>query len=122
MRLVPKWYRAWINAKDTLFTPQWTFNSQCSSQWDGFRHYAYQKEAVCTDQNIAMSEIDLITSSCTTWAERLKNLWPLLFRMACSVRPSFGIQMDEWMTDITQMWREKALQAVRFSSIGTHGP
>ncbi|KAH8844422.1 hypothetical protein MCOR27_011467 [Pyricularia oryzae] len=22
----------------------WTFNSQCSSQWDGFRHYAYQKE------------------------------------------------------------------------------
>ncbi|KAJ0414153.1 hypothetical protein BJY00DRAFT_321243 [Aspergillus carlsbadensis] len=23
---------------------EWTFNSQCSSQWDGFRHYAYQKE------------------------------------------------------------------------------
>lgn len=25
---------------------QWSFNTQCSSQWDGFRHYAYQKEAV----------------------------------------------------------------------------
>ncbi|RMJ03317.1 hypothetical protein CDV36_015156 [Fusarium kuroshium] len=25
---------------------EWTFNSQCSSQWDGFRHYAYQKEAL----------------------------------------------------------------------------
>jgi hypothetical protein len=25
---------------------QWRFNSQCSSQWDGFRHYAYQSEAV----------------------------------------------------------------------------
>lgn len=23
----------------------WKFNSQCSSQWDGFRHYAYQREA-----------------------------------------------------------------------------
>ncbi|KUI52648.1 hypothetical protein VP1G_00130 [Cytospora mali] len=23
----------------------WTFNSQVSSQWDGFRHFAYQKEA-----------------------------------------------------------------------------
>ncbi|KAJ5756026.1 hypothetical protein N7533_005569 [Penicillium manginii] len=23
---------------------EWTFNSQCSSQWDGFRHYAYQAE------------------------------------------------------------------------------
>ncbi|PIG79517.1 hypothetical protein AARAC_000443 [Aspergillus arachidicola] len=23
---------------------EWSFNSQCSSQWDGFRHYAYQKE------------------------------------------------------------------------------
>lgn len=23
----------------------WTFNTQSSSQWDGFRHYAYQKEA-----------------------------------------------------------------------------
>lgn len=23
----------------------WTFNSQCSSQWDGFRHFGYQKEA-----------------------------------------------------------------------------
>jgi hypothetical protein len=23
---------------------EWTFNSQCSSQWDGFRHYAYQNE------------------------------------------------------------------------------
>ena len=22
----------------------WTFNTQSSSQWDGFRHYAYQKE------------------------------------------------------------------------------
>ncbi|KAM5344643.1 hypothetical protein ACJ41O_013178 [Fusarium nematophilum] len=25
---------------------EWTFNSQCSSQWDGFRHYAYQDEAL----------------------------------------------------------------------------
>ena len=25
---------------------EWTFNSQCSSQWDGFRHYAYQDEEV----------------------------------------------------------------------------
>ncbi|OJJ96063.1 hypothetical protein ASPACDRAFT_35545 [Aspergillus aculeatus ATCC 16872] len=25
---------------------EWSFNSQCSSQWDGFRHYAYQKEGV----------------------------------------------------------------------------
>ncbi|KAK7913892.1 hypothetical protein PG985_011595, partial [Apiospora marii] len=25
---------------------EWSFNSQCSSQWDGFRHYAYQKEAL----------------------------------------------------------------------------
>lgn len=25
---------------------EWTFNSQCSSQWDGPRHYAYQKEKV----------------------------------------------------------------------------
>ncbi|KAI4727249.1 hypothetical protein E4T49_05017 [Aureobasidium sp. EXF-10728] len=25
---------------------EWAFNSQCSSQWDGFRHYAYQKEAL----------------------------------------------------------------------------
>ncbi|KDN72172.1 hypothetical protein CSUB01_12167 [Colletotrichum sublineola] len=25
---------------------QWSFNSQCSSQWDGFRHYAYQNEAL----------------------------------------------------------------------------
>lgn len=24
----------------------WTFNTQCSSQWDGLRHYAYQKEKV----------------------------------------------------------------------------
>lgn len=32
------------NYKLMLF--KWTFNSQCSSQWDGFRHYAYQKEAV----------------------------------------------------------------------------
>ncbi|KXJ86565.1 hypothetical protein Micbo1qcDRAFT_186026 [Microdochium bolleyi] len=24
---------------------EWHFNSQCSSQWDGFRHYAYQDEA-----------------------------------------------------------------------------
>ncbi|ROW02772.1 hypothetical protein VSDG_01889 [Cytospora chrysosperma] len=24
----------------------WTFNSQVSSQWDGFRHFGYQKEAV----------------------------------------------------------------------------
>lgn len=23
----------------------WTFNSQVSSQWDGLRHYGYQKEA-----------------------------------------------------------------------------
>ncbi|KAL3264696.1 hypothetical protein BDQ94DRAFT_173392 [Aspergillus welwitschiae] len=23
---------------------EWSFNPQCSSQWDGFRHYAYQKE------------------------------------------------------------------------------
>ncbi|UPK91622.1 hypothetical protein LCI18_002557 [Fusarium solani-melongenae] len=30
----------------TLIPLQWTFNSQCSSQWDGFRHYAYQNEAV----------------------------------------------------------------------------
>jgi hypothetical protein len=22
----------------------WTFNSQVSSQWDGLRHFAYQKE------------------------------------------------------------------------------
>lgn len=22
----------------------WTFNTQVSSQWDGLRHYAYQKE------------------------------------------------------------------------------
>ncbi|KAL2848299.1 hypothetical protein BJX68DRAFT_276340 [Aspergillus pseudodeflectus] len=27
---------------------EWTFNSQCSSQWDGFRHYAYQKEQART--------------------------------------------------------------------------
>ncbi|KAK2041936.1 hypothetical protein LZ31DRAFT_624814 [Colletotrichum somersetense] len=25
---------------------EWSFNSQCSSQWDGFRHYAYQDEAL----------------------------------------------------------------------------
>ncbi|KAH7183387.1 uncharacterized protein B0J16DRAFT_401691 [Fusarium flagelliforme] len=25
---------------------EWSFNSQCSSQWDGFRHYAYQEEAL----------------------------------------------------------------------------
>ncbi|KAI9901084.1 hypothetical protein N3K66_002901 [Trichothecium roseum] len=25
---------------------EWFFNSQCSSQWDGFRHYAYQKEGL----------------------------------------------------------------------------
>ncbi|KAK8072944.1 hydrolase YcaC domain protein [Apiospora saccharicola] len=25
---------------------EWRFNSQCSSQWDGFRHYAYHKEAL----------------------------------------------------------------------------
>ncbi|KAK1962247.1 hypothetical protein LY78DRAFT_720055 [Colletotrichum sublineola] len=25
---------------------EWSFNSQCSSQWDGFRHYAYQNEAL----------------------------------------------------------------------------
>ncbi|KAH7020883.1 uncharacterized protein B0I36DRAFT_333349, partial [Microdochium trichocladiopsis] len=25
---------------------EWHFNSQCSSQWDGFRHYAYQEEEV----------------------------------------------------------------------------
>ncbi|KAI1880327.1 hypothetical protein JX265_001948 [Neoarthrinium moseri] len=25
---------------------EWSFNSQCSSQWDGFRHYAFQKEEV----------------------------------------------------------------------------
>ncbi|KAH7259163.1 uncharacterized protein BKA55DRAFT_735976 [Fusarium redolens] len=25
---------------------EWRFNSQCSSQWDGFRHYAYQSEAL----------------------------------------------------------------------------
>ncbi|KAI1393115.1 uncharacterized protein F4822DRAFT_423579 [Hypoxylon trugodes] len=25
---------------------EWSFNSQCSSQWDGFRHYAYQKEGL----------------------------------------------------------------------------
>lgn len=24
----------------------WTFNSQCSSQWDGLRHFGYQKEEV----------------------------------------------------------------------------
>lgn len=29
-----------------LICAQWSFNSQCSSQWDGFRHYAYQKEAL----------------------------------------------------------------------------
>ena len=23
----------------------WTFNSQSSSQWDGLRHFGYQKEA-----------------------------------------------------------------------------
>jgi hypothetical protein len=22
----------------------WTFNSQCSTQWDGLRHFGYQKE------------------------------------------------------------------------------
>ncbi|KAI1364050.1 hypothetical protein F5Y08DRAFT_328910 [Xylaria arbuscula] len=25
---------------------EWSFNSQCSSQWDGFRHYAYQEQGV----------------------------------------------------------------------------
>lgn len=24
----------------------WTFNSQSSSQWDGLRHYAYQREGL----------------------------------------------------------------------------
>ncbi|KAE9582071.1 hypothetical protein CGCF415_v013435 [Colletotrichum fructicola] len=25
---------------------EWSFNSQCSSQWDGFRHYAYQEQGL----------------------------------------------------------------------------
>ncbi|KAL3493360.1 hypothetical protein BJX62DRAFT_249749 [Aspergillus germanicus] len=25
---------------------EWTFNSQCSSQWDGFRHYAFQNKGL----------------------------------------------------------------------------
>ncbi|KAK2758579.1 hypothetical protein CKAH01_05627 [Colletotrichum kahawae] len=25
---------------------EWSFNSQCSSQWDGFRYYAYQEEGL----------------------------------------------------------------------------
>ncbi|KAF9878094.1 isopropanol dehydrogenase [Colletotrichum karsti] len=39
-------------AKENIITGQrislksWSFNSQCSSQWDGFRHYAYQEEAL----------------------------------------------------------------------------
>ncbi|KAF6833256.1 hypothetical protein CPLU01_05607 [Colletotrichum plurivorum] len=28
---------------------EWSFNSQCSSQWDGLRHYAYQDEAIASD-------------------------------------------------------------------------
>ncbi|KAK7543158.1 hypothetical protein IWX49DRAFT_505921 [Phyllosticta citricarpa] len=34
----------------------WTFNSQCSSQWDGLRHYAYQAEKLFYN-GVTMDEI-----------------------------------------------------------------
>ncbi|KAF2015079.1 hypothetical protein BU24DRAFT_482591 [Aaosphaeria arxii CBS 175.79] len=49
----PRFPRKILEIKTTNKAPlkhahddEWTFNSQASSQWDGFRHYAYQKEAL----------------------------------------------------------------------------
>lgn len=50
----------------------WTFNTQSSSQWDGFRHFAYQKEARFYN-GVTLDEIHAENSTCDgigAWSEK----------------------------------------------------
>lgn len=37
-------HELWQQPNRTVNDDAWSFNSQCSSQWDGMRHFGYQKE------------------------------------------------------------------------------
>lgn len=68
----------------------WTFNSQCSSQWDGLRHYAYQESGVSLLLDVIDRQDKLLTAnSSTTWVGKLRTLQPPLYRMVSNVSPPY---------------------------------